>query len=119
LDAAWDLFSAACACGTEWRDEWDCLCNDRCPKCNKEIEPDDHEVIEANDEDDLTTGLSTEASGRGSFFLAYARAPHSPGIRSCRSLAGCAIERIAIFRSDALEPNRKAIDDYDAISSLR
>jgi hypothetical protein len=53
LDAAWELFSAACACGTEWWDEWDCLCNDRCPKCNKEIEPDDHEVIEANDEDDL------------------------------------------------------------------
>ena len=26
-------------CGTIWTDEWDCQCNDRCPKCNAEIEP--------------------------------------------------------------------------------
>lgn len=24
---------------TQWDDEWDCMCNDRCPTCNKEIEP--------------------------------------------------------------------------------
>ena len=36
----------SCPCGTEWWDDWDCLCNDRCPKCNAEIEPDDHEAIE-------------------------------------------------------------------------
>ncbi len=35
-----------CPCGTDWWDEWDCLCNDRCPKCHAEIEPDDHEAIE-------------------------------------------------------------------------
>jgi hypothetical protein len=35
-----------CPCGTDWWDEWDCLCNDRCPKCRAEIEPDDHEAIE-------------------------------------------------------------------------
>ena len=28
-----------CSCGTEWSDIWNCTCNDRCPKCNKEIEP--------------------------------------------------------------------------------
>jgi len=28
-----------CECGHEWEDEWDCACNDRCPACNKEIEP--------------------------------------------------------------------------------
>lgn len=28
-----------CPCGEEWTDEWDCTCNDRCPKCNAEIEP--------------------------------------------------------------------------------
>ena len=28
-----------CPCGYEWEDEWDCMCNDRCPVCNKEIEP--------------------------------------------------------------------------------
>ncbi len=25
--------------GTEWRDEWSCMCNDRCPVCDAEIEP--------------------------------------------------------------------------------
>lgn len=28
-----------CSCGQQWTDEWDCQCNDRCPECNKEIEP--------------------------------------------------------------------------------
>ena len=26
-------------CGTKWTDEWDCMCNDRCPKCSCEIVP--------------------------------------------------------------------------------
>jgi len=26
-------------CDYEWSDEWDSTCNDRCPVCNKEIEP--------------------------------------------------------------------------------
>ncbi|WGS85140.1 hypothetical protein [Methylomonas sp. UP202] len=26
-------------CQTEWQDGWDCGCNDRCPDCNKEIQP--------------------------------------------------------------------------------
>ena len=25
--------------GTKWRDEWNHLCNDRCPVCDSEIEP--------------------------------------------------------------------------------
>ena len=25
--------------GTEWQDEWSCMCDDRCPVCNAEIEP--------------------------------------------------------------------------------
>lgn len=29
--------------GTEWADEWDCMCNDKCPKCNAEIEPHESE----------------------------------------------------------------------------
>lgn len=28
-----------CPCGEEWNDQWDCCCNDHCPKCHKEIEP--------------------------------------------------------------------------------
>jgi len=26
-------------CKEEWEDEWDCMCNDKCPKCGREIEP--------------------------------------------------------------------------------
>jgi len=33
-------------CGHEWEDEWDCLCNDRCPICSAEIEPQDWEEVE-------------------------------------------------------------------------
>ena len=36
----------ACPCGTDWWDEWDSLCNDRCPTCDAEIEPDEHEAIQ-------------------------------------------------------------------------
>ena len=25
--------------GTEWAMSWDCICDDRCPTCNHEIEP--------------------------------------------------------------------------------
>ena len=32
-------------CGTTWTDEWNCACNDRCPKCNTEIEPYDSKEI--------------------------------------------------------------------------
>lgn len=26
-------------CNQFWYDTWSCMCNDRCPKCNAEIEP--------------------------------------------------------------------------------
>jgi hypothetical protein len=28
-----------CTCGKRWIDLWNCMCNDRCPECRKEIEP--------------------------------------------------------------------------------
>ncbi|QPK64031.1 hypothetical protein IVG45_03365 [Methylomonas sp. LL1] len=34
-------------CQTEWEDVWDCACNDRCPDCNKEIEPYESALIES------------------------------------------------------------------------
>jgi len=33
-------------CQTEWEDVWDCACNDRCPDCNKEIEPYESTLLE-------------------------------------------------------------------------
>jgi hypothetical protein len=35
-------------CDETWQDTWDCMCNDRCPNCNTEIEP--HESLEVTDE---------------------------------------------------------------------
>jgi len=31
--------SYKCTCGEKWEMEHDCCCNDRCPKCDTEIEP--------------------------------------------------------------------------------
>lgn len=28
-----------CDCGHEWADDWDCCCDDRCPKCDRAISP--------------------------------------------------------------------------------
>ena len=28
-----------CECGAHWRDEWDCACDDKCPVCNRAVEP--------------------------------------------------------------------------------
>jgi len=35
-------------CVTEWEGEWDCMCNDRCPRCGAEIEPYSSEEIDRN-----------------------------------------------------------------------
>jgi transcription initiation factor IIE alpha subunit len=34
-------------CEVSWDDEHDCMCNDKCPECNAEIEPyESHQVDE-------------------------------------------------------------------------
>ena len=36
----WFLNEYYCSdCGEAWEDEWDCMCNDRCPQCNAENQP--------------------------------------------------------------------------------
>lgn len=41
LEKVWFVNHYHCPdCDVSWDDEWDCTCNDRCPKCNAEIEPD-------------------------------------------------------------------------------
>lgn len=30
---------------TTWKDDWSCMCNDRCPICGTEVEPYDSEDI--------------------------------------------------------------------------
>jgi hypothetical protein len=44
---AWYENHYRCPCGCEWTDEWDCMCNDRCPECDSECEPYDSEEVEA------------------------------------------------------------------------
>jgi hypothetical protein len=46
--SAWYINHYCCPyCQLEWQDEWDCACNDRCPTCNKEIEPYESDLIES------------------------------------------------------------------------
>lgn len=33
------------SCNEGWEDVWTCACNDRCPSCNKEIEPEKSEPL--------------------------------------------------------------------------
>jgi hypothetical protein len=44
---AWFVNHYRCPCGCEWSDEWDCMCNDRCPDCDAEVEPFDSEEVDA------------------------------------------------------------------------
>lgn len=37
------------ACDIEWEDEWSCACNDKCPQCNREIEPYESDEVERED----------------------------------------------------------------------
>lgn len=42
----------------EWEDEWSCMCNDRCPTCNVEVEP--YESEELGDEQDRESYSDTQ-----------------------------------------------------------
>lgn len=35
-------------CNTSWEDTWTCACNDRCPSCDAEIEPEDYQEYDAD-----------------------------------------------------------------------
>lgn len=59
-DYRWFLNHYHCPCGEEWDDEHSCTCNDRCPKCNAEIEPFDSEDLSpTHEETTQETPLST------------------------------------------------------------
>jgi hypothetical protein len=38
-------FYECSACDVYWEDEWNCACDDECPKCGKPISPHDSKVI--------------------------------------------------------------------------
>lgn len=48
---AWFNKYYRCSKGHEWQDEWDCLCDDRCPICDESCEPYDHAEIDLNSQD--------------------------------------------------------------------
>jgi hypothetical protein len=39
-----------CPCGNEWEDEWDSMCDDRCPVCDTPCSPSDSIEISDNKE---------------------------------------------------------------------
>ncbi|MDX8125930.1 hypothetical protein QLH52_01425 [Methylomonas sp. OY6] len=61
-------------CQTEWEDSWDCGCNDRCPDCNKEIEPYESTSIESESSEtelpvDEPASANVAAAGVNRFFV--------------------------------------------------
>ena len=46
LPTGWFHMTYNCDCGEVWEDEWECACNDKCPLCNKEVEPYKFEEVE-------------------------------------------------------------------------
>lgn len=44
----------ACPYGTHWIDRWSCCCDDRCPNCNREIQP--YHSDDAPEEENMLTG---------------------------------------------------------------
>lgn len=64
-------------CQTEWEDVWDCTCNDRCPDCNKEIEPFESALIDCESvetdspaEEPFSANVTPEAVSRR-FVVSY------------------------------------------------
>ncbi|OAI27954.1 hypothetical protein [Methylomonas koyamae] len=64
-------------CQTEWEDGWDCACNDRCPDCNKEIEPYESALIEGEaaetelPAEEPASAKVTAAAGTRFFVVSY------------------------------------------------
>jgi hypothetical protein len=56
-------------CDTQWTDKWSCMCNDKCPNCNAEIEP--FESVDLSrpltQEDYIGVARLTAASGYTTF----------------------------------------------------
>jgi hypothetical protein len=69
----WFMNHYRCSCGAQWHDEWSASCNDRCPTCNKEIEPYDSE--------DRTAVICTVDNEKPDFYSVYAR--HKDGTACC------------------------------------
>lgn len=44
-DRKWYRNTYECPCGSSWEDEWDCMCDDRCPSCNTACSPSKSEEL--------------------------------------------------------------------------
>lgn len=56
-----------CPCGEKWNSTWSCTCNEKCPRCNREIEPSRSEelCLECGQIVDFATdGLCPNAANR-------------------------------------------------------
>jgi hypothetical protein len=58
-DVTWYRNEYLCEeCGTEWVDEWSCQCDDRCPACNLETEPQESHEIEPDTDAKMLLAIS-------------------------------------------------------------
>lgn len=42
-EVSWFTKEHECECGCVWQDEWDCLCDDECPDCGKDVPAGEYE----------------------------------------------------------------------------
>lgn len=50
--------------GITWTDTWSCMCNDHCPACGAEIEPEHSEDLEADDDSTVKVSASAYSDDR-------------------------------------------------------
>jgi hypothetical protein len=91
---AWYLNNYRCdECDVDWEDEWSCMCNDRCPTCDYEIEP--------YDSDDLSLLVEqSPASGNWVVCVSPDSAEHDPA-----------------YRKTAFATKREALDYAEAVKA--
>lgn len=60
-------------CEAEWVGEWSCVCNDRCPVCDTEIEP--------YDDEDLSILTKDNVDGTWTVLISPMTAEYSPAYK--------------------------------------
>lgn len=60
---AWFIRSFICSNNHEWTDEWENLCNDRCPICDEETQIRDHTEVDLKGENKALDDAFTYDTG--------------------------------------------------------
>ncbi len=82
-------------CYTSWTDEWSCACNDRCPRCDAEIEP--------YKWDDVSVIVQDNESGTWEVLVSPVTAEHRPDYERTEFSNETAARQFAVTQRKSLE----------------